>query len=428
KESSSNEYNKKKNKNDLILRKIQKEISEKENELKNIKDIELKTGLNEDQLESQVENFQTSKSQVEKELAVITKKVSDVDHLLKEGRCSLCGQAIHEKDRFEQELQEASLKVRKNSSEIADLTQRITEQKKILKNLREFQKFESKKDSFRTLISEMKKREADLINHASELSSKLVDNQNDIILILSEYKITNLQKFKGLGREIKTNLTAEKNLLKKMKSNKESTGNELIGQRKNLEYLQKEMVELKTNIASKQNLESNLSYYSQLKNWIVDEFPVLIRDIEKKILASSAHHFNSYFKEWFHELVEDKNIEIEIRPDDFQPVVYVNGYESPFKDLSGGEKSGLSLSYRLALNKIINERYQEVKTKDLLILDEPTDGFSQQQINRMQPIFEKLNTSQMIIISHERNLDSFVTDIFHFEKENHISRVTKESS
>jgi hypothetical protein len=46
----------------------------------------------------------------------------------------------------------------------------------------------------------------------------------------------------------------------------------------------------------------------------------------------------------------------------------------------------------------------------------------------MQGIFEKLNTSQMIIISHERNLDSFVTDIFHFEKENHITKVTKEST
>ena len=46
----------------------------------------------------------------------------------------------------------------------------------------------------------------------------------------------------------------------------------------------------------------------------------------------------------------------------------------------------------------------------------------------MQPIFEKLDTSQMIIISHERNLDSFVTDIFHFEKENHITRVSKEGS
>ena len=125
-------------------------------------------------------------------------------------------------------------------------------------------------------------------------------------------------------------------------------------------------------------------------------------------------------------MVEEENIEVEIRLDDFEPNITVNGYDSPFRDLSGGEKSALSLAYRLALNKIINERYQEVKTKDLLILDEPTDGFSQEQINKMQEIFEKLNTAQMIIISHERNLDSFVTDIFNFEKENHITKVKKE--
>jgi len=112
--------------------------------------------------------------------------------------------------------------------------------------------------------------------------------------------------------------------------------------------------------------------------------------------------------------------------DDFELIITVNGYNSPFRDLSGGEKSALSLAYRLALNKIINERYQEVKTKDLLILDEPTDGFCQEQINKMQDIFEKLNTAQMIIISHERNLDSFVTDIFNFKKENHITNVKKE--
>ncbi|MHA2037958.1 MAG: hypothetical protein ACW98X_16095 [Promethearchaeota archaeon] len=426
-ESNSKEYEEKQKKTRLTIDNIQKEISKKDIELKNLKEISLKTNLSEDQLENQLENFQNLKSQNEKELAIITKKLSDVDGLLKKGKCSLCGQAIHERDRFEQELQAASLKAEKISTNIGSLTQKINQQKKLLKNQREFQKYENKKVSILNLVSEKKKREGDLINYMNELSTTLKENKNEITVILSEYKITDLLKFKELGKEIKVRLTVEKKKLQKLKSDKESTGNEVVRQNKNLEFLQKDLVELNSNIKSKKNLHKNLAFYSQLKNWISEEFPVLIRDIEKKILASSAHHFNSYFKEWFHELVEDRNIEVEIRPDDFQPVIYVNGYESPFKDLSGGEKSALSLSYRLALNKIINERYQEVKTKDLLILDEPTDGFSQQQINRMQPIFEKLDTSQMIIISHERNLDSFVTDIFRFEKENHVTRVTKES-
>ena len=44
----------------------------------------------------------------------------------------------------------------------------------------------------------------------------------------------------------------------------------------------------------------------------------------------------------------------------------------------------------------------------------------------MQQIFDTLNTSQMIIISHERALDSFVTDVFHFEKKNHKTVVQRE--
>ena len=115
-----------------------------------------------------------------------------------------------------------------------------------------------------------------------------------------------------------------------------------------------------------------------------------------------------------------------LRLDNFEPMITVNGYDSLFNDLSGGEKSAVSLAYRLALNKIINERYQEVKTKDLLILDEPTDGFSQEQINKMQDVFDNLNVRQMIIISHERTLDSFVSDVFTFSKINHKTKVKNE--
>jgi exonuclease SbcC len=104
----------------------------------------------------------------------------------------------------------------------------------------------------------------------------------------------------------------------------------------------------------------------------------------------------------------------------------VNGYTSPYKDLSGGEKSALALAYRLALNKIINEKYQDVKTKDLLILDEPTDGFSIEQVNRMQVVFQRLGIPQIIIISHERNLESFVSEIITFSKKNHETTVKKE--
>ena len=41
--------------------------------------------------------------------------------------------------------------------------------------------------------------------------------------------------------------------------------------------------------------------------------------------------------------------------------------------------------------------------------------------------FEKLDTKQTIIISHERTIDSFVTDIFNFKKINHVTTVDREN-
>ncbi|MFX1313085.1 MAG: AAA family ATPase [Promethearchaeota archaeon] len=427
KESNIIEYKAKQIETNKKLESIRGEISEKQEEIIKITKIKVKTNLSEDKLESNLEKLQNFKSQKEKDIAIIKKKLEDVNRLLKEGKCSLCGQAIHEKERFEEELQSASKKIEEDSFKIGELSEQIREEKELIKNVREFQKFKTKKESLMNIISEKKKREADLETHIEDLIEKINEDQNSILAILSKYNNTNFQEFKDIGVNMRNNLAQEKSTLNSIISNKEQIGNELGGQRKGLEYLQKELEDLKNKIKTKKILQTKLTYYNELQNWAVVEFPILIRDIEKNILSFSALHFNSYFKEWFHELVEDKNIEVEIRKDDFQPIIYVNGYETPFNDLSGGEKSGLSLAYRLALNKIINERHQEVKTKDLLILDEPTDGFSQQQINRMQPIFEKLNIAQMIIISHERNLDSFVADIFHFKKENHVTRVKKES-
>jgi len=45
-----------------------------------------------------------------------------------------------------------------------------------------------------------------------------------------------------------------------------------------------------------------------------------------------------------------------------------------------------ALAYRLSLNQVINNLMSTIKTRDLLILDEPTDGFSGEQLDRMRDI------------------------------------------
>ena len=100
-----------------------------------------------------------------------------------------------------------------------------------------------------------------------------------------------------------------------------------------------------------------------------------------------------------------------------------NGHEINYNFLSGGEKTAAALAYRLALNQVINSIMSVIRTKELIILDEPTDGFSAEQIDRLRLVLEELKTKQIIIVSHENKIESFVRHVIKIEKKDHISAV-----
>ena len=89
----------------------------------------------------------------------------------------------------------------------------------------------------------------------------------------------------------------------------------------------------------------------------------------------------------------------------------IDGYDVPLENLSGGEKNSCALAYRLALNKVINLSVPRIKTGGLLILDEPTDGFSSQQLEKMRDVLSRLDLPQIIIVSHEQKVESFVDNV-----------------
>ena len=64
-----------------------------------------------------------------------------------------------------------------------------------------------------------------------------------------------------------------------------------------------------------------------------------------------------------------------------------------------------------------------IKTRDIIILDEPTDGFSEQQLDKMRDIFQQLKVKQLIIVSHEQKIEGFVENIIKCKKENGITHV-----
>ena len=134
--------------------------------------------------------------------------------------------------------------------------------------------------------------------------------------------------------------------------------------------------------------------------------------------------FNSLFEKWVNILIDNENLNVKL-DNEFTPMIVQDGYDIEYGFLSGGEKTAIALAYRLSLNQVINNLMSLIETKDVIILDEPTDGFSNEQLDRVRVVLDELNIKQVIIVSHEDKIESFVDNVLRFEKKGHVSNVLR---
>jgi len=191
--------------------------------------------------------------------------------------------------------------------------------------------------------------------------------------------------------------------------------------RREIEVFSRQIEELKREIERTEAIKSQLIYITELENWLSKQFISLISFIEKNVMIKLKTEFSKLFAEWFYMLVSDIfNVKLS---DDFTPIIEQQDYELEYAYLSGGERTAIALAYRLALNQVINSLLSKIKTRDLVILDEPTDGFSEQQLDKMRDVLQQLNVKQLIIVSHEQKMESFVSNVIKFKKVGGITGV-----
>jgi len=143
--------------------------------------------------------------------------------------------------------------------------------------------------------------------------------------------------------------------------------------------------------------------------------------VEVKVLADINAQLNRRFQQYFGSLMEGAPIDVEIDAE-FTPLVQQGKNSLPVGALSGGERTSIALAYRLALNILVS-RAAGMETPDLLILDEPTDGFSKEQLARVGELLRSLDCQQVVLVSHERELESCADHVFEVVKEGTVSRV-----
>ena len=152
----------------------------------------------------------------------------------------------------------------------------------------------------------------------------------------------------------------------------------------------------------------------EYSRWIESYFVPSIERIERQVLVSLQAGLDDAYRGWFATLVDDETKTSRI-DDTFMPIVDQDGYEVDLAHLSGGERTSVSLAYRLALNTLLRMETGSLKS-NLLILDEPTDGFSKPQLDKVHSILKDLEYEQIILVSHDKELEAHADHVFHVTK------------
>ena len=158
--------------------------------------------------------------------------------------------------------------------------------------------------------------------------------------------------------------------------------------KKEIEVFSKQIDDLRERVKKTEEIKKKLDYISELENWLSKKFVPVVSFIEKNVMVKLKSQFSNLFAEWFYMLVSE-NFNVRLS-DDFTPIIEQHDYEIDYQYLSGGERTAIALAYRLSLNQVINSMLSKIKTRDLVILDEPTDGFSEQQLDKMRDVLLQL--------------------------------------
>lgn len=306
-------------------------------------------------------------------------------------------------------------KIKYNEAFVLKLSKLIDEDDKELDRLRELkyscETAELKKRNLKEKYELLKRLEEEV-----NISNSAVSNAKADKKMLSD----EIAKFKNIETDYKSFKELLENALDKEKKSEIQKNS----YEKDISNLNEIIFNLTDELKEKKDIKDKLNLNDKLLNWLQEQFINLVGVIEKKIMLRVHSDFDSLFKKWFDMLIDDELLKIKL-DEEFTPLIEQNGYVLDYDHLSGGEKTAVALAYRLALNQVINHLISVIKTKDLLILDEPTDGFSDEQIEKMKDILNELDNKQTIIVSHENKIESFVNCVIKLEKHNHISSVVK---
>ncbi len=345
----------------------------------------------------------------EQRLKELENELSEKKRLLEEGTCPLCLQPISHQHGYklisdiENEIMRVKSEISELEAELEKLNSRMTELRRNIENTK--REYNDKK----LKLNQVRELEVKLDYYERELNSYM----EGLGRLEQEAKAVDIDKIKAELEEAKRKIDEVNSSIQNVRNEKKYLENQLIDLTMQLGSLTKEKENIENQLGEAEKLEKDLSEkisrrdkYMKLQDTL-SKLVELVEYLEKEVLRLLAREFKDLFSKYVRILLHDQPLEATVT-DDFGLVfkVLVGSRSHDIRSLSGGQNIALSLAYRLALNATVRAYSPHLK-KSVLILDEPTTGFSRELVVRLRELLEELGSvklGQVVVVTHDKTL------------------------
>jgi exonuclease SbcC len=374
------------------------------------------------------------------EQAKIDKTLSEYRQIAETGVCPVCGSRIAP-DEYRQHLAELEDKLVGLREEVRSLEKRRSELSKLMEQAKVQSALKKEMEEHEREINRITAHleyeefdeEIDRAKRELEAARKLKD-----LLVVEERLDRERSQYQELSEELER-LTGKAQSLRlrnhELRSELDKLKPVLELKRQHVETLERrmrELISLKSSLESRresltkllaqkerdqaelEESKSKRATLANIQNYVVNALISTLEQIEVEKLRSARRELLARTKEYFALLMQDDDRGITI-DEDYSPTLQrrINGEWVDIPSPSGGERSAMALSFRLALSEVARSK-QGVQA-DFIMLDEPTDGFSEDQLTKFQTLIERLEISQVILVTHHRAFESLGSNIISVE-------------
>ena len=373
----------------------EKEVKSLEVELQSITDSFFESNSKSKEIQGKIESY-------EQEISQIQGIIPGIEEF--EAKSARENQLENEIKELEEKLQDSQFEGKNPVEYLTELKDRVMQ-------------FEGVTNQMQQIIKAKQKVEKIIVDHEEEVN--LITSQ----VLEREAELEQIQRELDLFVDSETSVTSKEDELDLLRKDITKVSSTIAASLENLRNQKEKIKEHESKITESRKFETKYKKFDQFQQWLEAFFIPTITQIEKQVLLSILQNFNETYTRWYSILVEDPTKESRI-DENFTPIVNQDGFDQEIGYLSGGEKTSIALAYRLTLNSLMRKETESMKS-NLLILDEPTDGFSKNQLGKIRELLDELKSEQIILVSHEKELETYVDNIFQISKENGLSKILR---